>query len=350
MINNNSKDSILDLDNLKMKLQSHQRESRIEAIQIIADNKLFDGISLLHKLITDDPDPVVREIAIVGLADFKQENSLDIFCKAIQTYKERNNFVKARAIWALGNYKAPSIRNLLEKALDDENLEVQYWAIVNFVHNYPDDFPVTKLLGILHKSNKNLIRQTIVWAFGMIKYSDANKTLIDFLLKDDDVFVRLNAAWSLSKINDLTSASALSYALKNELNALVKREMAIALGNILEKNNRESYELEKISTSENNVDEAITALSMVLQRDSIYYVRRACAEALGKICSSKAVTILIDIYTSEVNQFVRKEIAEALGKIGDPSAIPILRKSLRSHYQMVVKAANKAIEEIVRNS
>ena len=336
-----------DINHLKTLFESQLRDSRIEAIQEIVEKKIEEAIPLLQKVITNDPDPLIRELAIIGISSFEDFDNFSILSEVTKSHKERNGFVRARAVWASRNINSLYLFDFLVNLLQDEFEDVIYWAIINLVNKFPEKIPMEKLLNIMMKNKSDLIRQTIAWGFGILKFNKANKFLIDVLIKDKTPSVRLNAAWALGRINDLASSSALCFALKNELNPLVKREIVLSLGILLEKSKSLSIEQNnKLFSIENQISEAITTLSIILQRDSIYFVRRACAQALGEICNPKSLDILINIFSSEINQFVRREIATALGKIGDPQAIPILKKSLRSHYKIVVNAAEEAISKI----
>jgi hypothetical protein len=71
---------------------------------------------------------------------------------------------------------------------------------------------------------------------------------------------------------------------------------------------------------------AVPALIQALG-DSDWDVRRAAAEALGKLGDPQAVPALIQaLGDSDVG--VRRAAAEALGKIGDPQAVPALIQAL----------------------
>ena len=330
---------------LQKYLDSNIREERIKAIHYLMTAPSEDAIEKLKKLLFFDPDPVVREMTITALSNFNFEEQLGLYAKIIKGTSERNNFVRARAVWAISRTNSPTVYNILMKGIIDDHQEVQYWSIIGLLNQKTAAFPFQDLNQLLASHKNHFIRQAIVWVFGMIGDVKAVKVLIDVLIKEKNPQVRITATWALRKINDCGSISGLIYALKNELNELAKRELVLTIGSILtaqSKNDRtvcESYL--------NSRKEAIHTLLMVLQRDTCYYIRRACAEALGKINDIEAVQVLITTYTSDVNQFVRREIAQTLGILGDERALPVLRKSLRSHYKYVVIAAKAAIEQIL---
>ncbi|MHA1556561.1 MAG: HEAT repeat domain-containing protein [Candidatus Heimdallarchaeota archaeon] len=344
MTNNSGKQhSQLTDDELLALLESNIRANRIKVIHYLVETKSPQSIDILSNLSLTDPDHLVREIAIIGLSNFQFEKYQELFAKIYNSYEERKSNVKARAIWALGKKDSLLSFNTLMKGLRDESIESQYWSIHGLL-NQTIAFPFKEIESVLVSNKNQLVRQTITWALGIIKEKDSVKILIDALLKDKDAHVRMNAAWSLRNIRDPRSISGLCYALKNEFHELTKRQIVLTIGHIL---NQSKAQSEIDSNEIDNIrKEATLALSHTIQRDTCYYVRRACAEALGKIANKEAIPVLIQTYASDVNQFVRIEIANTLRIFGDERALPVLRKSLRSHYKQVKQAAKDAIEQI----
>jgi HEAT repeat protein len=74
-------------------------------------------------------------------------------------------------------------------------------------------------------------------------------------------------------------------------------------------------------------------------------VRRAAAEALGKLGDPQAVPALIQAL-GDSDRDVRAAAAEALGKLGNPQAIPALIKALRDGSYDVRRAAAEALVKI----
>jgi len=328
---------------LQTLLESNIRADRIKVIHYLIETNSTQSVDILSNLSLSDPDHQVREVAIIGLSSFDFEKYEEFFAKIYNSYEERKSNVKARAIWALGKKDSLLSFNTLMKGLRDESNESQYWSIHGLL-NQTTTFPFKEIESVLFSNKNQLVRQTITWALGIVKEKDSVKILIDALLKDKDAHVRMNAAWALRNICDPGSISGLCYALKNEFHELTKRQIALAIGYILNQSKAQS----EINSGEidNIRKEATLALSHTIQRDTCYYVRRACAKALGKIGEKDAIPILIQTYASDVNQFVRIEIANALGIFGDERALPVLRKSLRSHYKQVKQAAKDAIGQI----
>jgi HEAT repeat protein len=89
---------------------------------------------------------------------------------------------------------------------------------------------------------------------------------------------------------------------------------------------------------------AVPALIQALG-DSGWSVRRASAEALGKLGDRQAVPALIQAL-GDSDRDVRAAAAEALGKLGNPQAIPALIKALRDGSYDVRRAAAEALVKI----
>jgi HEAT repeat protein len=75
-------------------------------------------------------------------------------------------------------------------------------------------------------------------------------------------------------------------------------------------------------------------------------VRRAAAEALGKIGDPQAVPALMEALKDR-DEDVRKAVAEALGEIGDPQAVPALLETLKDEDEDVRWAATMALWKLL---
>jgi HEAT repeat protein len=80
-------------------------------------------------------------------------------------------------------------------------------------------------------------------------------------------------------------------------------------------------------------------------KDDEWGVRRAAAEALGKIGDPQAIPALLEALKDRDGD-VRRAVADALGIIGDPQAIPALLEALKDENWWVHQAAMEALGEI----
>lgn len=87
--------------------------------------------------------------------------------------------------------------------------------------------PAVEPLVVALKNENPFVRRNAAEALGEIKDASAVKPLVD-ALKDDDLIVRRNAAKALGKIKDASAEEPLTSALKDE-SPVVRRNAAIAL-------------------------------------------------------------------------------------------------------------------------
>ena len=158
------------------------------------------------------------------------------------------------------------------------------------------------------------------------KLAELGKEGVDVLiagLKDENLRVRGNAAWTLGKIGDKRAVEPLLAALKDK-ESNVRRATSEALGKIGDKR---------------AVEPLIAAL-----KDEDSNVQRAAAEALGKIGDKRAVEPLIAAFRDK-DSHVRNNAAEVLGKIGKPAVEPLIAV-LRDKDSHVRNNAAEALRKI----
>jgi len=145
-------------------------------------------------------------------------------------------------------------------------------------------------------------------------------------LKDDDQYVRRDAAWPLGQIGDERAVDPLIDALKDESES-VRMDAARALGYIGD-------------------DRAVDPLIEALKDEYLYYVRMFAAWSLGQIGDERAVDPLIEALKDEEME-VRRPAAGALGCIGDPRAIdPLTHVAQNDTAENVRGIAKEALEDL----
>ncbi len=338
------KEEINDLQQIQMMLESNSSEKRVQAIHLLLQNDFPETNDLLQKIVLTDSQVPIQELALISLVKLNPQNLMHLLKKLYNNTTEKKE-IRARAVWALSQIKTEEAFELLKIALDDRIEEVLYWAIVGSIsfESFPEVLP--KIRKLLTYSRQSLIRQTAAWTLGSIRDYDAKELLEKQLLQDVQPSVKILCASALIRLDDITSIPTLSKALQKDANEMTRREIAYALGSILEYHKISSQNLESLLLRDSKAT-AVRALSKTLLRDQSYIVRRSCAESLGKIRDKSAVKHLINAMSMDTNQFVRSEIALALGILGDSSAIEILTKASRSQYRKIVEAAKKALEQI----
>ncbi|NHJ87987.1 MAG: HEAT repeat domain-containing protein [Asgard group archaeon] len=343
-IENNDSTEMNSLRQVKERLKSTSSFDRFEAIYSIRREKFPESIEILRNLVENDPDISIRELALIVLFELQDSEIYALIRKIFYNVTE-SRFIRGRAIWILGHYYDQQSFELMKLALEDSDEEVLYWTLIGLLQNpfYHEIIP--KINSILQSNRSALVRQTAAWLLGMKIEINSREILERVLLNDDHFSVRMLCAWALSRINDIKSLANLSKALQKDTNELSRREIAYTIGNIVCNQNAE-IKLTNEFLSFNDL--AIRSLIRVLQRDTSYIVRRACAEALGQLKDKRAVPGLIETLTLDTNQFVRKEIIISLGKIGDEQAYDIINSAKRSHYKMIEDAAKEALEKLTK--
>ncbi len=338
------KEEIKDLHQIEMMLKSNVSEKRVQAIHLLRQNDFPETNDLLQNIVLIDSQVPIQELALISLVESNPQNLMQLLKKLYNDPTVKKE-IRARVVWALSQIKTEEAFELLKIALDDKTEEVLYWAIIGSIsfESFPEVLP--KIRKLLTNSRQSFVRLTAAWTLGSIRDYDAKELLEKQLLQDAHPSVKLLCASAMIRLDDISSIPTLSEALQKDANEITRREIAYALGSILEFQKISSQNLESLLIRDSKAT-AVRSLSKTLLRDQSYIVRRSCAEALGKIRDKSAVKHLINAMTMDTNQFVRSEIARALGIIGDSSAIEILTKASRSQYRKIVEAAKKALQQI----
>jgi len=339
---------VRDFKEIQRMLKSNSSEERVQAIHLLLKHDFPDINDLLQEIVLTDTQISIRELALISLIILYPQNQMPLLKKLFNNSLEKRE-IRSRAIWSLSKIRTEEAFELLKVALTDKEEEVLYWAIIGSISF--DDFQevLPSIRALLAKNRQYLIRQSAAWTLGMCLDTKAKKILETQLLADTHPSVRLVCTSSIIRLNDITSIPVLNKSLQKDANEMVRREIAYAIGVILDYQKIDSQKAESLQLKDYKTT-AIRALSKVLLRDQSYIVRRACAESLGKINDKSAVKTLINAMTMDTNQFVRCEIAKTLGILGDPNAIEILEKASRSQYRKIVEAAKHALQQLQTSS
>jgi HEAT repeat protein len=140
----------------------------------------------------------------------------------VQDLKDNDLIVRLHAAKALGEAKDARAVEPLIAALGDKGCG---HTAANALAKIGK--PAVEPLIVALKNENPFVRRNAAEALGEIKDASAVKPLVD-ALKDDDLIVRRDAAKALGKIKDFTAEEPLTSALKDESPA-VRRNAAIAL-------------------------------------------------------------------------------------------------------------------------
>jgi len=146
-------------------------------------------------------------------------------------------------------------------------------------------------------------------------------------LKDPNIDVRIEAAWSLGKMKDTRAVNPLIGALKDE-DEEVRMSACNSLTDIIKVRDPRA------------VDPLIGAMN-----DEDEYVRYCVADILGETRDTRAVVSLIEAL-KDVDSEVRLTAVLSLGKIGNPKAVDSLKQALNDEESNVRIAAAEVLGKI----
>lgn len=257
----------------------------------LPDDSLFDldpAIGALAPRLAD-PDPAVRRVAVLQLADLEDEAGVPLLLHRLQT--DPAGTVRAEAARTLASWELEEVVPALAAALADPSRDVAEAAAQ----------------GLLELKNPASGAALLPW------------------VSHDDPFVRAAAWRGLRELRYAAGFDAAMAALSDAA-APVRREAVTVLGWL-----RRS--------------EALPALAQVAASDADTEVRRAAAGALGLAADPCARDALLPALRDSAWQ-VREEAAQTLGKLKFPEAVRHLIEALEDPYWQVRLQAARALGKL----
>ena len=251
----------------------------------------------------------VREAAAEALGEIKDPRAVEPLIAALKDWDVR---AAAEALVKIGTLAVEP----LIAALKDAEWRVRKAAAVA-LGKIKDPRAVEPLIAALKDTDKD-VRQAAAVALGEIKDPRAVEPLIA-ALGDESSGVRLAAAKSLGEIKDPRAVEPLSAALKDE-NKYVRRAAAHALDRLGWKPEQDEiagwYWMAKCDWDKCVALGALTVEPLIAAlKDTDEEVRRAAAEALGKIKDRRAVEPLSAAF-KDTDKDVRQAAAVSLDRLG----------------------------------
>ncbi len=183
--------------------------ARATAIRLLWQSQNEALVPLFLKMMTEDPEAIVRAAAATSLGNFVYMGELDeirestyqeILDRLIQTHLSSDDvLVRRRALESLGYASHPEVPNLIEKAYQDTDDEWLQSALFAMGRSYDHRWDDAVIRMIDHPDL--LVRYEAVRAAGELELSEARELLFDLLEEgtdDDDLYFA--AIWSLTKI------------------------------------------------------------------------------------------------------------------------------------------------------
>lgn len=203
-------DTLLFFDPVAMMcLTDEDPVARATAIRLLWQSQNEALVPLFLKMMTEDPESIVRAAAATSLGNFVYMGELDeikestyqeIIEKLIQTHLSSDDMlVRRRALESLGYASHPDVPMLIEQAYQDTDDEWLQSALFAMGRSYDHRWDDAVLRMIDHPDL--LVRYEAVRAAGELELEDARDLLFDLLEEgtdDDDLYFA--AIWSLTKI------------------------------------------------------------------------------------------------------------------------------------------------------
>jgi len=320
------------------------RKAAVEALGKLGDKRAVDPLIAALKGSNTD----VRRAAAEALGKLGDKRAVD---QLIAALKDEDPWVREAAAKLLGKLGDKRAVDSLVAALKGSNRDVRR-AAAEALGKLGDKRAVDPLIAALKDGDPwfqihgdQWVKNAAAEALGKLVDKRAVDSLIA-TLKRSRRDVRRTAAKLLGKIGDKRAVDPLITALK-DTNPYVQKAVAEALRILDWKPIDDHYKVWLLIALQDweaivnlglpAVDPLITAL-----KGSNTHVRRAAAEALGKLGDKRAVDPLIAALKNSRGN-VRKAAAEALGKLGDKRAVDPLIATLKGSNTDVRKAAAEAL-------
>jgi HEAT repeat protein len=230
-----------------------------------------------------------------------------------------------------------AIEALINK-LTDEDLKIAQEAADKLVNMKEKAIPA--LITALKEASVGLKGQ-IVFILGRICSKKATPDLTEVLRNDENAYVRSNTAVALGKIRDEKSLSALTFSLFDK-DTSVRQNSAWALGRLKD-------------------SQAAGSLLQSLNEEKEMGVRSAVVDSLGALRDRSATEALLVELKAQNDLSYKNEVVMALGEIADPKALDGLTEylsvlkqyrppdGLKWYYQESIRKVEAAIEKIKVN-
>lgn len=285
----------------------------------------------------DDDDQETSEAAAINLGIRGEHKAVDFFLGMCDENDVRRQL---RCLdGAVGVYSHPDVSERAKLFLyGDPDPEVLY-KVYDLFCRAKDDSIYDRMVARLESTNMGH-RAAAVYFIGKMKGNRALPKLHK-LLRDGSPIIRLRAAQALGELRQAESVTFIDDALRNDLDAGVKRALVEALGHI-----GDSTIVPVVSFlifDPEVKDSAITALCKVRHRSAIATLRNVLQTQFTREQRAKALKAIVSISPAEGLQIFKG----ALGWIPEGFLLEAA-KDLKGDFVPYLKAAMGSINERVR--
>lgn len=312
------------------------KEEKLKAFEFLTElDKTYD-VGFLYKVMAGD-DVDLAEGAAYVLGRRGEEKAVDVLLPMCD-----ENDVHRQLRCLNGVLGVPTHTEVLERAklflYGDPDPEVLY-TVYDIFTRAKDDSVYDRMLQRLQSTNLGH-RAAAVFFIGRMKGTRALPQLHQ-LLRDGSPIIRLRAAQAIGELQQAESVPYLADALRNDLDAAVKKELVVSLGKIGDKS---IIDVVAFLIFDPTVrEEAINALCSVRHRSAISTLRNVLQTQFTKDQRTKALKAIVRISPAEGVQIFKA----ALGWLPD-GFLEDMAAELKGEFVEYLKAALLSINERVR--
>lgn len=318
------------------------------------DTQAREAAALLPRL--SDPDPVVRRIALLDIADLEDETLLPAISHALG--HDTSIKVRSEAAHVLAAWEQPEVVAALCKALLDQDSEVRHAAAQSLAELKQLESGPILLQWATHA--EPFVQTSVFRALRELRFAGAFDSALR-ALDHSQAAVRLEAIGVLGWLKDARALAALATLAWHDTEFAIRRAAVGALGfaaapddfvvqALLNALHDDAWQVrEEAAATLGKLHTAIAGKALIAAlRDDYWQVRLQAARALGKRRDAQASVALAELLTHTISN-LRKEAALALGELGqlgDPRVQAALHKALADRDPEVRKAVRIALQQI----
>ncbi len=317
----------------------NEHEETVKALGKLNDIRTVKP--LIYALLKDKW-PGTRKAAAEALGEQSNVWAMDALIRALG---DQDMDVRDAVVEALGKLDNAQVVDSLNQALRNENLDVRV-ATADALGKLGNAYAVKPLIHALEDKNKN-VRQMAAKALGKLGDTRAVEPLIR-AFGDEDSWVRASVAEALGKLGDARAVKPLIRFLKDDA-WIVRQAAKEALSNLdaqaLAPISQDNRRVRKTDAALDKLGDtrSVEALIRDLAEDEDWLIRRAAAEALGKL-GDVAVEPLVHALEDK-SLWVHWVAVEALSRLGDATIEPLIH-ALKNGNERTRWGAAKALGKL----
>jgi HEAT repeat protein len=301
-----------------------------------------------------DPDPAVRRIAVIALADLEDPDALAPIVDRLR--HDASADVRAEAATVLAAWEEGPIVDALCDALLDDDPAVREAAALS-LSAVKDASSAPVLCARVEQPESFFVQASVLRALRELRYAEAFAPAL-CALDHGEASVRIEAIGVLGWLKDTRAIAPLARIATHDPIADLRRVAVGALGfappadpatseALLHALHDSAWQVrEEAATTLGKLRAASARDALIAALDDAYWqVRLRATRALGQLGDRTAAAPLAGLLAHAISN-LRKEAALALGELREPSTVAALQAALGDGDPEVRKAVRIALRQI----